>query len=143
MSFSYGAFEFSTRLQAQWAAFFDLAGWTWRSNVVPIYDWKPDFFVSFPCRHSECSGSHELMVSVLPVEKLDGLRSHPALSHTYGVNDERGRCVADAGALFGANPAVTTWEMSHGAGGGIDSVDGWVPGAMDLWRLAAGKVEAQ
>lgn len=141
MSARYGILEFPTRLHAQWAALFDLAGWTWRTNVASIDDWQPDFWVSFPCGHSECGATHEILVSVLPVRTLDGVRSHPALSHSYDVKDKRGKRVADAGAVFGVNPSITAFEISHGAGGGTFTVDFWLEGrANALWDQAASKI---
>lgn len=140
MSCRYGVLEFPTRLHAHWAAFFDLAGWKWRSNPLAIRDWQPDFVVEFPCGHSECGDTHTLFLSVIPSESLQGLEGHPALAHRYGVQDEKGVRVGDAGALFGTSPEVSIWEMSHGAGGGVDDVPSWVDGAKDLWRQASDKV---
>lgn len=77
MSFVYDGLEFATRLQAHWAAFFDLAGWQWWSNPAAIGDWKPDFKVRFECGHSECRGHHTLLVSVLPVGSVE--RKAPAI----------------------------------------------------------------
>lgn len=50
----YKGLQFKTALEARWAAFFDLAGWEWHVNPVCVGDWSPDFWVSFPCSHSEC-----------------------------------------------------------------------------------------
>jgi len=140
MTCRYGALEFGTRLEAQWAAFFDLAGWKWRSNPAPIHDWRANFLVEFPCGHSECNSTHSLLVSVVPAEKLEGLETHPALGHTYMVKNEQGNWVADAGAVFGASPEISRWQMSHGAGGGSYDVPFWVDDARDLWRQAATKI---
>lgn len=82
------------------------------------------------------------MVSVLPVEKIEGIEGHPALSHAYIVEDETGKGWADAGAVFGANPLISRWEMSHGAGGGTESVGAWVDGAMERWRQAGTKISS-
>ncbi len=132
MTATYDGLQFKTPLEAQWAAFFDLAGWTWHVNPLPVENWAPDFRVSFPCGHSECSGSHTLLVAVLPISGLDGLQSHPSLSHLYDPS-----VPADACALFGASPAITTWDMVHGSGSGIEEVSFWVPNADKLWAKAA------
>ncbi|AMR78631.1 hypothetical protein [Cupriavidus nantongensis] len=136
MASYYKGMEFRTKLLARWAAFFDLAGWNWHANPASVGDWLPDFFVSFRCGHSECSGEHSLLVSVLSIEDIDGNRGHPALQHHYTVVDGTGAIRANAGALFGVSPAVSQWEMAHGAGGGIDDVPGWVPGFTQLWTQA-------
>ncbi|MBR8426219.1 hypothetical protein [Burkholderia cenocepacia] len=143
MSFNYDGLEFRTRLVARWAAFFDLAQWTWHTNAAPIGDWTPDFLVSFPCGHSECRDEHRLLVSVLPVDNIDSVAGHPALQHRYSVEDHTGRSRADAGAIFGASPLVSKWEMAHGAGGGISAVPEWVINHHELWVLAGGFVNAQ
>ena len=140
MTSRYGPLVFPTPLLARWAAFFDLAGWEWRTNPTAIHDWQPNFWVKFACGHSECSGSHELLVSVVAAEKLDGLESHPAHGQCYVVKDEQGVSVCDAGALFGASPEVTSWQMSHGAGGGHFDVPSWVDNAKELWRQAGTKI---
>ncbi|WP_338925033.1 hypothetical protein V0M98_39140 (plasmid) [Pseudomonas silesiensis] len=136
MSLSYNGLEFETELLAQWAAFFDLAGWDWDRGIVAVENWKPDYKVCFPCGHSECSGSHTLFVSVLPVENIDEVEGHPALEHIYEIKDESGCWLANAGALFGNTPDVTRWEMAHGSGGGVDTVKIWVEDANQLWIKA-------
>ncbi|QRF90867.1 hypothetical protein CLH39_11775 [Alcaligenes faecalis] len=136
MAAIYKNIVFGTPLVAQWAAFFDLAGWEWSTNTIPINNWKPDFSVKFSCPHSECNGSHTILVSVLPADSLAELKGHPALTHRYIVNAED-TWVADAGALFGSTPRITQWDMSHGAGGGIETVSNWINGDMNqLWSLA-------
>jgi hypothetical protein len=63
MSANYNGLRFSTSLLAQWAAFFDLAGWSWWSNPQAIDSWQPDFKVEFPCVHPECGGSPKLEIT--------------------------------------------------------------------------------
>lgn len=142
MSATYNDLVFETSLLARWAAFFDLAGWEWKTGVAPVGDWKPDYLVTFPCTHSECSGSHTILISVLPVNDLTALSGHPALSHAYSVTGAKGVHIADAGALFGANLAATQWEMSHGAGGGIEEASRWASDAHRIWSEAALLVSA-
>ena len=134
MAAYYNGMEFKTALEARWAAFFDLAGWTWQGNPKAIKDWRPDFVVRFPCSHSECRGSHTILIAVLPVSDLSSVRGHPCFAHMYIVKDDNGNWVADAGALFGNGPTVTTWNMSHGSGGGIEDVSNWVSKADGLWE---------
>lgn len=35
--------NFRSRLEARWAAFFDLCGWRWEYEPEYLYDWLPDF----------------------------------------------------------------------------------------------------
>lgn len=139
MPLIYNGLDFETELMAHWAAFFDLAGWDWDRGISAIGNWKPDFRVCFPCGHSECSGSHTLLVTVLPVSNIEDVKGHPALHHIYRVEDSCGRWLADAGALFGNTPAATLWQMSHGSGGGLESVHNWVNNANQLWHDATSK----
>ncbi|MCI5208485.1 MAG: hypothetical protein D3910_06760 [Candidatus Electrothrix sp. ATG2] len=141
MSSNYNGLTFKTSLEAQWAAFFDLAGWSWWVNPQSIDQWQPDFKVQFPCGHSECSGMHTLLVSVLPISSIEGFKKHPSQRFSYTVKGENGNHVADAGALFGDKPSVSIWEMSHGAGGGIEEVTNWVSNAEHLWDQAKLSVE--
>lgn len=142
MTAIYNGLQFKTRLEAQWAAFFDLAKWQWHVNPVPLGNWSPDFRVTFPCNHSECGGSHTLLVAVLPLSKREDFKKHPCLRHFFGINqadknDYKDLGVSiDAGAAFGTSPKATTWEMSHGAGGGTEEVDSWVDDASALWKQA-------
>lgn len=62
---------------------------------------------------------------MLPVKDLSGVKGHPALKHRYRVENSSGVYLADAGAIFGSNPYVTEWEMSHGAGGGLNLCQSW------------------
>lgn len=140
MPATYKGLIFGTRLLAEWAAFFDLAGWEWSANPAPIGNWRPDFKASFPCRHSECGGEHTLLISVLPVEDISGVSGHPALTHRYIVKDRNESFLADAGALFGSSPATSQWEMSHGSGGGTEDIPNWVYHPMQLWSVAVSKV---
>lgn len=139
MASTYDNLIFDTELHARWAAFFDLAGWDWRVNPAPVGNWKPDFRVKFDCGHSECTGSHTLIVGISPIDDKNALQLHPATHHNYGVKNRAGEIIADAGAVFGNDPEATHWEMAHGAGGGIDFVSFWVPDANALW-IKAGEV---
>ncbi|MES3006150.1 MAG: hypothetical protein V4751_00090 [Pseudomonadota bacterium] len=141
MSFTYEGLDFKTRLDAQWAAFFDLAGWRWWTNPVPVGNWRPDFKVSFDCDHSECGGMHTLFLSVLPVSSIECFKGHPCMTHNLGVRSESNELLADGGAAFGDSPSVTHWEILHGAGGGIEDVSFRVDNADSLWISAKALVK--
>lgn len=141
MSAVYNGLEFTTHLQARWAAFFDLAGWAWWTNPAPVGDWKPDFKVTFPCGHSECPPEHTLLVAVLPVASIHSFDGHPCMSHAYGVKNSQGEWLADGGAAFGSAPSITQWVISHGAGGGSEDVHFRVHNADALWQEAGDLVK--
>ena len=138
MSSTYQGLQFKTPLEAQWAAFFDLAGWEYRTNPVAVKNVQPDFRATFKCGHSECNGSHTLLVTVLPVDSVEKFEGHPAYarSQDFGVDGPSG---CDGWAILGNGPSVTQWCMSHGAGGGMDNVPTWVDDAEELW-VRAGKL---
>ncbi|KAB1068891.1 PDDEXK family nuclease [Methylobacterium planeticum] len=41
----YNGTRFRSRLEARWAAFFDLAGWRWEYEPVDLDGWQPDFLL--------------------------------------------------------------------------------------------------
>jgi hypothetical protein len=57
----YGGVLFRSRLEARWAAFFDLAGWRWEYEPTDEHGWVPDFFLLPP------SGD-AIAVEVKPIE---------------------------------------------------------------------------
>src|ERR1700687_4111304 len=101
----YRGVMFRSRLEARYAAFFDLAGWTWKYEPFDLHGWTPDFFVTFPCRHSECGGSHSLFVEVKPYLTIGEFKGHRCLDFAFGrdaehYDDDRYTIPADAGAAF-------------------------------------------
>jgi hypothetical protein len=142
---TYNHWRFETRLHARYAAFFDLAGWTWTYrpppvNFAPVTNviWWPTFRVRFPCGHSECNDYHELLAEVQPFATIEQFDGHPCLACANGCVMYSGtRIDADAGAAFGIDPNVSQWDMLHGAGGGRDAIFGWVrDNVNDLWLRA-------
>jgi len=148
----YRGIPFRTQLEAQWACFFDLVGWAWQYDPGPVANWHPEFRVKFPCGHSECGDYHELLVDVKPYRFLSQFDDRPCRLYTgsylinsyHGLADIRvakGEAVyelpTDGAAAFGDSPSVTYWEMSHGAGGGAETLGHWVKGdVMGLWAQA-------
>ena len=137
----YNGVQFRSRLEARWAAFFDLAGWEWEYEPIDLMGWSPDFRVVLPRSHSECNGDHVLIVEVKPYSTLEDFAGHPCMDYPFGGPENRA-IPADASACFGANPRTTQWQMVHGAGGGTYSVETW--GNMDvdgLWKQAGNIVQ--
>jgi hypothetical protein len=143
---SYGGVMFRSRLEARWAAFFDMASWKWEYEPIDLDGWLPDFRVVFPCNHSECTGKHTLLVEVKPYYSLDEFQGHKCTMFPYGRYVEKWLAEettipADASAAFGINPEITSWEMAHGSGGGVESVTGWVANWEMFWRAAGALVQ--
>jgi hypothetical protein len=136
----YRGVEFRSRLEARWAAFFDLAGWKWEYEPFDLPGWNPDFRVIFPCYHSQCGESHSLLVEVKPYMTIEQFAGHPALDYPFGENSKGEAIYADASAAFGLNPDITYWVMIHGHGGGEYTVSHWVDGVRQLWNEAGRRV---
>lgn len=124
----YNGVWFRSRLEARWAAFFDLIGWQWEYEPIDLVGWSPDFRLEFQCGHSECPPNHVLLAEVKPYFCLDDFNGHPCMSYSYGhLFDENGKdtgyCIpADGSAAFGANPDVTYWDIVHGSGSGVENI---------------------
>lgn len=137
----YKGVQFRSRLEARWAAFFDVAGWGWEYEPFCIDDWLVDFRVEYECswRPQRKGGSytnHTMLIEVKPVydikefdaeyiqiqKKYDEIKwlpdaEFPTLPPTLPGNTQ---CVA----LFGINPTVTSWEDScFCKGGRVDIVE--------------------
>lgn len=116
---------FRSRLEARWAAMFDLIGWEWEYEPLDLNGWTPDFRVVFGCDHSDCIPEHALLVEVKPYYSIADFADHPCMNHMWLCEP-----LACSSAAFGANPHITHWEMSHGSGGGNYSLEVW--GTQDL-----------
>jgi hypothetical protein len=57
---TYGGVNFRSRLEAKWAAFFDLLGWRWQYEPIDLEGWTPDF--SIQCHDGP------IYVEVKPIE---------------------------------------------------------------------------
>lgn len=138
----YNGVQYRSRLEARWAAFFDLIGWKHEYEPIDLQGWSPDFRVEFDCGHSECPKTHVLLVEVKPYFRIEQFAGHPCLNYDYGIDAEGFEIPAHASAAFGANPEVTYWQMSHGSGGGVTSLIDWIPrGYSELWRKAGNTVQ--
>lgn len=133
---------FRSRLEARWAAFFDLIHWEWEYEPFDLDGWIPDFLVSFRCGHSECPAGHSLLVEVKPYLTMAEFAGHPSQDYSYGSKGPYGSTVipADSSASFGYHPRVSWWEFGHGAGGGVETLPQWLgldDGEIDvLWEQA-------
>jgi hypothetical protein len=118
----------TVKLGLVWARFFSLLGWRWRVSRVPGFDLN----LTIPCTHSECSGSHELIVRIDQGHREYFEKLHGELFDTEEVWS------TPSPAIFGSSPEDTYWEMVHGNGGGTESIEQWVPDWKTLWTRAGG-----
>jgi hypothetical protein len=136
----YRGVQYRSRLEARWAAFFDLIEWQHEYEPIDLPGWSPDFRVVFPCGHSECTGSHSLLVEIKPYFDVKQFKGHSCLDFAYGMSDSGNKIPADASAGFGNNPEVSYWAMSHGAGGGEDCLLNWMPSGYSYCWSEAGNI---
>ncbi len=137
---TYAGVNFRSRLEARYAAFFDIVGWRWEYEPLDLKGWIPDFRLTIPCKHSECYGSHVLLVEVKPHYSIDSFSGTPEYALAmkgYGADD----LPCDAVALFGIDPSVSFWVMGHGAGGGEYDIESWNVDWVDAWRKAGNLVQ--
>lgn len=66
---AYNGINFRSRLEARWAAFFDLLNWRWVYEPLDGDAYIPDFLLL---------GNWPIMVEVKPAASLDELRTHTA-----------------------------------------------------------------
>jgi hypothetical protein len=104
---------FRSRLEARWAAFFDLIEWKWKYEPIDFDDWVPDFSVEFLCGHSDCSPTHVLYAEVKPYYSTEEFDGHPVTENDYGA-----KYGLHGGLRLGIEPSVAHAEFVHGAGGG-------------------------
>jgi len=134
---------FRSRLEARYAAFFDLLCWEWEYEPIDFKGWTPDFRLKFPCYHSECPSGHTLFVEIKPYYCADQFNSHRCMDFPYGGLGEE-NIPADAGAGFGIDPSISIFEMCHGSGGGFSVIIGWLPkGWKQLWDIAGNTTRYQ
>lgn len=134
---TYSGVRFRSRLEARWAAFFDLAGWAWEYEPIELAGWAPDFLVTIPCGHSDCTPTHRLYVEVKPYTTLEEFDEHPVASMMTNL-----AVIYDpAPAAFGNSPITTRFELVHGSGGAISSVMDWVPAWDRFWKEAGNRTQ--
>lgn len=133
----YSGVNFRSRLEATWAAFFDLIKWNWEYEPYDLNGWTPDFLVTIPCNHSECGRNHKILIEVKPYDTIEQFSGHKCMDFLWGLHRETDiQIPADSSAAFGINPNVTYWEMAHGAGGGIYDINVYFSNSEDLWKKA-------
>ena len=104
----YGGTLFRSRLEARWAAFFDLVGWRWDYEPVDLKGWIPDFVIA---------GAKPIFVEVKPYldpeEPLVAQTQREIESAYQGPNE-----VLLLGALIG-------WETCFLDGPAIGIIGEW------------------
>lgn len=73
---TYAGVNFRSRLEAKWAAFFDIAGWPWEYEPFDMDGWAPDFMLK---------GAVPALVEVKPISFPPGNPKYPEGEHLIGA----------------------------------------------------------
>lgn len=121
---------FRSRLEAKWAAFFDLVGIKWEYEPYDFTNWVPDFLLTLACPYNDCSfcdssHTHTLLAEVKPFETIAEFSGHPCTKF-YGLELQPKTIPAHSSACLGNNPNVSYFELWWGEGGGPAELDDYV-----------------
>ena len=98
----YNGLQFRSRLEAQWAAFFDLLGWNWEYEPYDLDGYIPDFVLIF--KHDN------ILVEVKPDTKIDDLKKYEKKIIDSGYT---GKYLIVGSTLFGLHGIYTTIKSNY------------------------------
>lgn len=104
----YNGTEFRSRLEARWAAFFDLIGWQWEYEPIDLPGWIPDFILT---------GATTVLVEIKPAETLDGFDLHKINEARRAGNDTHETLLLGRKPLLhGDYCRIVGWHTGHELG---------------------------
>lgn len=137
---TYGGIKYRSRLEARWAAFFDLLGWRHTYEPYEMGVWSPDFLI-----RTRSEDALSVLVEVKPIET----RCDSTLGRMTKACEDRGTFLKDNNSningalLVGVAPTLTGrdsnhytsrinlgWFINAGGTGGVTYCDmgiGWIP----------------
>lgn len=110
----YAGTEFRSRLEATWAAFFDLLGWTWEYEPIDLPGWIPDFILTGP--------AGRVLVEVKPADSLNGY-DIPKIHAGSSADTEKREVL-----LLGRSPMIIPRGPCFG-----EPCIGWLTGYSKWW----------
>lgn len=134
----YNHVQFRSRLEARWAAFFDLCGWKWDYEPFDLDGWAPDFMLK---------GKIKALVEVKPI---DFRGEDEDLFRQARAKAEKAFGVSFLGGNQGDSPEYEIIVVGNGPfrhqsswGLGVFAVEKWRNGddVADLHRLANEKMD--
>jgi len=140
----YNGVQYRSRLEARWAAFFDLAGWKHEYEPIDLPGWSPDFRVTFECASEACRHKrHVLLVEIKPFFDVKQFDGHPSCEYFgFGLGDKWHPHLCCSSAQFGANPEVSYWYMEHDLDVDDFTLMKWLKmGYSEMWRIAGNKTQ--
>lgn len=120
----YNGVQFRSRLEARWAAFFDLCGWRWDYEPLDLNGWIPDFAV-YPLRFPkyrdrssrEVTRGVPILVDVKPITSFCPETAEKMIRASRGLVEGRIRDYKMTGLLIlGLNPfsGGSSWFLTLG-----------------------------
>lgn len=139
---------FRSRLEAKWAAMFDICGWRWQYEPVDLPGWSPDFYLDIT-RRRRGGGNRDikLLVEVKPYTNYRQFDGHPCELSALGRSDFE--CEACVGLGISPECCLILLESDgEGSHGQCDfnylvSVENnfSMSDVMSLWRRACNSVQ--
>lgn len=90
---TYKGINFRSRLEARWAAFFDLLGWRWEYEPEDLAGWIPDFVLL------EMERFKSILVEVKPIRDMD-ITAKAAVEKYYRSGDRRSCLILGTGPML-------------------------------------------
>ncbi len=109
---TYKGVRFRSRLEAKWAAFFDLVGWTWHYEQDDFNGWIADFTID-----STSTGKTACFVEVKPIEEPPDDELQLKIARSGAL--EFGRCVL----IVGKRPLLENRECASHLGWYLEVVE--------------------
>ncbi|MFN9203862.1 MAG: hypothetical protein ACK6DP_12455 [Gemmatimonas sp.] len=129
---TYAGVRFRSRLEARWAAFFDLCQWSWDYEPVELAGWAPDFLVHVS---SEITNTRvSLYAEVKPYTALEQFHDHTAWSMMDGAYEIRP-------AVLGVSPVVSEWREIARPHHARSNLPALLPSWARLWKAAGNAVQ--
>lgn len=98
----YAGVQFRSRLEARWAAFFDICEWRWDYEPIDLDGYIPDFLVDTP-------DTKQLLVEVKPALKLTDYQEAQATIDESEWSGEAATVGALVGAAYGGAMPGYSW----------------------------------
>lgn len=110
---TYGGIKFRSRLEARWAAYWDLQGNTWHYEPIDLPGWIPDFLLEVP------GIEPPVLCEIKPIANLGTfLRSRDSIKMAHAILQSRAQIEAKnfhGLMLCGIRPGCM-WTLAKGEG---------------------------
>jgi len=98
---TYNDINFRSRLEARWAAFFDLLKWDWEYEPIDLPGWIPDF---------KLKGKHELLVEIKPY----CIKNNSQYDDDYFYEDDKSEWKSQINKILKSKPQNNVLLLGNG-----------------------------